>query len=170
MELAGRPDLLRCKRPQSEIVIIQNSAVSMRDQKPLHRGNISFDRGWNFEDVIQMLNERVFFWPGTEGGPISYGLRHFERYAGEKPVILRILSQDMFDKNEDQEPQFCPYNSGSPRCSNGLGSPRGPKTFVTCEVAEFTASKVVEVTYVLKALLPRKVEISDCPQGPWRPL
>ena len=43
--------------------------------------------GFVFEDLVEILNGRVFFWPGAVGGPISYGVRHFERYQNEKPVI-----------------------------------------------------------------------------------
>src|SRR6185295_17449394 len=100
--------------------------------------------------LLKAINERVFFWPGTEFRPISYGIRHFERYRSERPVILRCKSDLLFN-TPGQEPEFCKYNSGSPRCSNGIGSPRGPDTFVPASRAMFSAAKAVEVTFAKSA-------------------
>lgn len=170
MKQAGDGLFLRRKRATSVVVRIGRSQVTIRDQRPLHRGNITFESDWSFEDVIESLNERVFFWPGNHNGPISYGERHFERYVDEHPVIVRIPTEDLFASNSTAEPTFCRYNSGSPRCSQGVGSPRGPRTFLSCASADFTAGKVVEVTFVQNVELPRSTELSDSAFGPWRPL
>lgn len=126
--------------------------------------------GWDFEDVLQSLNERVFFWPGTATGPISYGKRHFERYVDESPAILRISTAESFNANSNIDALYCRYNSGSPRCSNGLGSPRGPNTFVSSADADYTPSKVVEVTFLDQVVLPAMVEVGDSATGPWQSL
>src|SRR5713226_8687082 len=87
MQKAGDKTHFRCKRPSSIRLQIEEVTIYIRDQNPLHAGNIQLLKGWSFEDVIQTLNERVFFWPGTQDGPIAYGVRHFERYANESPVL-----------------------------------------------------------------------------------
>ena len=142
--------------------------VIVRDQGPLHRGNIELRGGWDFQDVLADLNGRVFFWAGTERGPSAYGLRYFERYRSEGLAVLRVRCEELLAANAGRRPEFCRYNSGSPRCSGGAKSPRGPETFAAAEAADFTAGKVVEVTYADKAKLPARVDVGASPTGPWR--
>lgn len=157
-----------CDRRRSATILnVDSEQVHIRDQAPLHRGNIRLEGGWSFARLLQELNRRVFFWPGTSVGPIAYGVRHFERYANERPVILRVPCADILAGNAKNLPFFCKYNSGSPRCTNGVGSPRGPATFVKCNKATFRPSQVVEVTFQRQVALPHSVEISDSPYGGW---
>lgn len=116
---SGRGDLLRVKRRDHELITIGDDVIRVRDQAPLHEGNAAFPVGYTFGDFIENLNSRVFFWPGNCDGPISYGIRHFERYRDERPVIIRASVESVMKANPDAEPQFCAYNSGSPRCSKG---------------------------------------------------
>jgi hypothetical protein len=168
--LATNPPPLNGKRKNHLPLDVDGEAIFLRDQAPLHQGNMRLLDGWTFQDVIDDLNNRIFFWPGRATGPISYGIRHFERYEHERPIIIRISSADLFAVNSRRPPEFCRFNSGSPRCSGGVGSPRGAGTFVTAAVAEFTAGKVVEVTFRREISLPRQVEIGNFPLGPWRAL
>lgn len=154
------------KRYDMVTVTIDGYTIDLRDQQPLYEGKTRLEGGWTFEDLIVALNSQVFFWPGWDEKPIGYGTRHFQRYEADGPVILRVRTEDMFDANS-AEPFFCKYNSGSPRTTQGRGSPRGPSTFVRCVQAAFTPSNVVEVTYEGTATLPNRVESSDSPFGPW---
>jgi uncharacterized protein DUF7002 len=86
----GRTDLLRRRRPEQVVVKADDHEVSLRDQEPLHRGNVILRGGWSFDDLVEALNSRVFFWPGTADGPNDYGRRHFGRYRVEEPVIVRL--------------------------------------------------------------------------------
>jgi hypothetical protein len=146
---------------------MNGQSIDVRDQQPLYQGKTRLEGGWTFADLIRQLNERVFFWPGWEHKPISYGERHFERYVGDQPAIIRIRTKELFDANSTASPLFCKYNSGSPRTTQGLGSPRGPNTFVECHSATYTASNVVEVTFVKMVRLPDVIESADSPFGPW---
>lgn len=69
------------RRPESVVIPLPQGGGQrhIRDQFPLHEGNCALLGGWTFADLVQDLNERVFFWPGTEGGPTDYGRRHFAR-------------------------------------------------------------------------------------------
>lgn len=145
---------LREKRHQHVHLRLGESIVVIRDQAPLYLGNIGFGPGWTFADVIASLNERVFFWPGNDEGPRDYGKRHFERYRDENPAIIRVRTQSMFDCDRNPPPEFCKYNSGSPRCTGGRGSPRNAETFVGALDARYTAGRVVEVTFRDSATLP----------------
>jgi len=147
LEKAGRMDLARARRRESQVVSFNGTSIHIRDQAPLHAGNVALAPGWSFEDLVVHLNEHVFFWPGTKVGPISYGRRHFQRYLGDDNVVLKLPTAQLFRTNTDLGPRFCKYNSGSPRCNGGHPSPRGPSTFV--HAAEFggTPSAVVEVTF-----------------------
>lgn len=170
MERSGRNDLLRARRPDPIPVSVGAGVVWLRDQGPLYKGNVKLSNGYIFEDLVENLNRRIFFWPGTAAGPSSYGKRHFERYQEEKPVILRIRFEALLEANPIATPRYCRYNSGSPRCSNGEKSPRGPGTFVLAAEFNETPSKVVEVTFDTEIRLPANTEFGDRPEGPWKRL
>lgn len=162
---SGNPELLNEKRGQSLSVQLGGKAIHVRDQLPLHRGNVSFAPGWDFRRLLIDLNSRVFFWPGTESRPIDYGIRHFERYRAERPVILRFKSAELIPL-QSVEPHFCKYNSGSPRCSQGKGSPRGADTFTAAPAAKFSAANVVEVTFKSRVSIP-SLQWGESTSGPW---
>jgi hypothetical protein len=148
-------------------IIIDGEEIAIRDQAPLHQGNMKLADGYTFSDFVALLNERVFFWPGSAAGPISYGVRHHGRYAHEQPTIIRVSTADLFAANPSPPPSYCRFNSGSPRCSNGLKSPRSVRTFVHGDGAEFRAAQVVEVTFSDGVNLPDHVEVSTALDGPW---
>ena len=127
-------------------------------------------KGYTFDQFIESLNRRIFFWPGTDASPISYGIRHFERYRSEHPTMLRIDFQSLLSSNPADEPRYCRYNSGAPRCSHGQKSPRGPNTFQSADQFVGTPSAVVEVAFSGPLVLPANVKIGRLPSGPWRPL
>lgn len=166
-EAARRPQEVRARRPHKVTVAIRGDSVIIRDQAPLHAGNASLPDEWGFEDFIALLNEHVFFWPGGADGPISYGQRHFARYASEKPAIIRCLTASLLQRNSKLVPLFCAYNSGSPRCSYGAKSPRGPDTFVSCADASFSAGRAVEIVFKGGIALPRSSQVSMA-GGAWR--
>lgn len=168
-EEAGLTSRLREKRRHHVEIELEGYSLQIRDQAPLHEGNMKLHGGWKFADFIEHLNGRVFFWPGRKDGlPISYGRRHYERYIGESPVVLRVSTDQMFSSNAGLPPEFCRFNSGSPRWTYGNASPRGPETFLTCDRADFGISNVVEVTFPGVVTMPTRVEVGDTPDGPWR--
>lgn len=153
---AGIEPSIRCRRASEEWIRCDGDDVHIRDQAPLHRGNIDLSDGWRFEDLVAYLNEHVFFWPGKPEGPIPHGLRHFKRYAREKAVVLSFDTQELFAANADPGPRFCKYNSGSPRCTGGQRSPRGPGTFLRPSAFPHRAGEVIEVTF------PASVDLHRC--------
>lgn len=171
-EAAGVEHLIRTPRRQSHTVTLGGRSVVVRDQKPLHERNIAFEGGWMMADLLEALAERVFFWPGRRDGPIRHGRNHVKRYQREGAAMLRIDTASLFEAAGDAQPQFCRFNSGSPRCSPGRHSPRGPGTFVAADEADFCPSQVVEVTFRRRAILPpHRVEWRAAdPTSLWQPL
>lgn len=167
---AGQPALLHQRRSGHHTINVNGVAVSLRDQAPLYAGNIEFDAGWTFPQVIALLNQRVFFWPGTATGPIDYGERHYDRYEFERPAVIRVRTQSLFRANPSNLPLFCRYNSGSPRCSGGVRSPRGATTFQTASFNGYLPSKVVEVTFVGSVCLPDDTELRGASWIEWVPM
>jgi hypothetical protein len=154
LEGAGQAAAVRQRRRKSITVGANGKMVHIRDQAPLHAGNMSLPAGWTFEDFVTHLNNHVFFWPGTLDGPIEYGRRHFERYAEEDNLVLVIDTAAMIDANPRPGIHFCRYNSGSPRCTGGNPSPRGPNTFVPAAAYQGNPSSVVEAVFPGGAILP----------------
>jgi len=151
---AGLPGLLPERRPTHHLITVDGVPVRLRDQTPLFSGNIEYEDGWDFAAVVAHLNRRVFFWPGGESGPIDYGKRHHERYEGEQPAVIRVPTASLLRENRGNPPLFSRFNSGSPRCSGGRKSPRGSRTFLEAKRCDFTASEVVEVTFLNEVVLP----------------
>lgn len=180
-EKQGQTRLSNCRKPsqspffarrrlESVPLHVDGTIVYLRDQKPLHKGSIAFASGFTFEELIDLINDRVYFWPGKDGVPIAHGQRHFERYRGEGPALIRVPTADVLDGANAARVEFCKYNSGSPRCVGGKHSPRGPETFVTADRASFTPGSVVEVTFPGGVELPASAEISYRFDGPWKVL
>jgi hypothetical protein len=167
---AARQGRIRSRRPEKLAITVEGSQVLLRDQAPLHEANIEFTGGWTFEDLLGDLNRRVFFWPGSESGPNDYGVRHYERYAVEEPIMIRIAFDSLLERNPETTPLFCRFNSGSPRYSQGRPSPRGPDTFLPASQCIHSPRKVVEVTFLESVVLPDETELSDHVGGPWTPL
>jgi hypothetical protein len=167
-EQAGVKNRVIAKRSGSDSITIGRDKVSIRDQDPLHQGNMALQPECSYADFLEILNARVFFWPGTETGPIPSGLRHFARYQAERPTILRVRTADILTANPKIAPDFCRFNSGSPRWTNGTAAPRGRQTFVSAENADFGAARVIEVTFPRSILLPAVVQTARNPAGPWR--
>lgn len=167
---SDRPGLLRERRRSGERVTVDGAEVHVRDQAPLHAGNVALPPDWAFEDLVKMLNEQVFFWPGDDRGPIAYGLRHFETYAGESPAILRLPFPSIVAANPGNPPRFCRFNSGAPRWSAGRAAARGPDTFQEAAACDVTPGGVVEVTFQGRAVLPPDTQVARSLAGPWQPL
>jgi len=154
MAQSGTRNWMRTRRRGSKELVIDGARVWLRDQDPLHAGNVHLRGGWVFEDYLEELNSRVFFWPGGDDGPIRAGRNHFDRYEDERPVVLRVSTAALFKANRSAEPHFARYNTGAPRCNRGNPSPRGPNTFVSADRFDGTPSKVIELTYRERVILP----------------
>jgi len=167
---SGETGLFRTVRRGHKALAIGDRQVELRDQDPLRAGNIFFSNGWALADLVSHLNDRVFFWPGWDYGPIDSGKNHYARYARENPVILRVSTRKLLAANPGAEALFCHYNSGAPRCicKTRKGSPRGPDTFLPACSFEFGLSGVREVTFKSQVSLPDSTEASPSPFGPWK--
>ena len=149
---AGREDLVRSRRAQA---VALTPGVSIRDQAPLYEGNCGLADGFTFADLIALLNEHVFFWPGTAEGPIRPGRNHIGRYAGsEDVVVLSLPTLALLQANAAVPARCCRYNSGSPRCNRGRRSPRHAGLFVPMSEWEGTPGDVVELVFRGRVVLP----------------
>ena len=162
------------RRKSSCIVRVDGDDVRIRDQKPLHDGNMQLPEGWSFEKFVKFLNSHVFFWPGTAQTPKGSGKGHFRRYVNECPTgsvaVLRVPTKDLFAAN-CASPLFSRYNSGSPRRNRGTRIPRGPNTFVCGNTFPLPPSKVIEVVFRKSAVLLPTICLAILhPDGPdgWR--
>jgi hypothetical protein len=168
IESAGCSGSLRVRRRKHAPIQITGTKAFLRDQDPLHEGEIRFEGGWKMADLVEELNRHVFFWPGTVEKPNGYGIRHFGLYSkSEKPVILRVPTASLLSCNPRLKPHFCRFNSGSPRCVGGKKSPRGPDTFLPADRFPGTSSDVAELTFRGAVQLPALTEYASTPYGPW---
>lgn len=130
----------------------------IRDQGRLFELNIEWQDGCDMREFLQLLNARVFFWPGDENSPIKQGLNFIRRYQNDEHenVAIKICSFQI----EEDTTEFSKYNSGAPRCYDGAGSPRGPNTFQLAASCDYSAGRVVEVAFP-SAVRLQEFEIVD---------
>jgi len=166
LDAAGERHLATQRRIVHRSIAVDGDRLLIRDQMPLAAGAIAFEDGWTLERFVEHINEHVFFWPGTAAGPIRAGRNHFERYRGERPVVIRFGTESV----ERSDFLYCLYNSGAPRCSGGKHSPRGSGTYVPAAQFHGSPSDVIEVVAIGSVALPLASEVADDPTGPWRKL
>ncbi|WP_390621505.1 DUF7002 family protein [Rubripirellula reticaptiva] len=166
LELGSKQEWLRKRREEMLPFRIGDDQVVLTDQRPLTAGNVDFQDGWDVSDLVESVNRRVFFWRGNHDGLLSKDRGHFGTYSerGEQLVFLRIPFGDAVAITENSNPEYCRFNSGGPRCSGGKKSPRGPRTFMEANQADFTFGKVREVVFRDVFYLPDSTEICH---GSW---
>jgi hypothetical protein len=165
LSITDQQDFLRNKREEHSQIVIDNNSFHIRDQRPINIKNLikTLTHGLSAYDFIEILNNRVFFWP-----TISRLSRHYERYSFENPIILKVATRSLISLNMNSE--FCDINSGATRSHpkwNGGPPPRGLDTFLSHDRVNYSINKVAEVTFPDHCLLPRSIFISDTPFGPW---
>ena len=150
--------LLTQRRPGPARIDVSGRPVVLRDQEPLHPGHVALEGGMTFQDLVRLLNERVYFWPGDGRGPVAAGRRHFARCTIKEPadcVVLAVPFAALLEENPGNPPLLTACNSGAPRSHPITGpQPRGPSTFAPAERFEHTACDVVEVTFARGVCLP----------------
>lgn len=165
LSVSDQMNFLRSKRVGHKKLVIDGVEVFIRDQDPislksLAKATLELDSP---QDFLEILNERVFFWPTIKDLSI-----HFERYKDEKPTILRFATNDIIMLNS--EPEFCFLNSGAPRCSphyGGKPAPRNRGTFQKASNFERSHASVREFTILNFSNLPENIWSSNSPYGPW---
>lgn len=167
-DLGNRKDLLQTRRLHCEAVRVGGTEYVVRDQRPLQQGNMLLEDGLSFGEFVEILNSLIFFWPGNERAPIDMGLRHFERYLDENPVVLRVEFKALLDANFGISPKFARVNSGAPRCHPRAGKgQRGHGTFVEPRLFSGTAGDVKEVVFDRRLKLPQRVELGTIRGKSW---
>ena len=166
----GSAATLRERRKGPLVLVVDGQPLRIRDQQPLHAGNIAFEPGWDMPRFVAHLNGFAFFWPGDQRGPIGYGSNHFDRYAdaGESLIVLRVATRALFARNRERAIRFSDCNSGSPRMSNGKPRPRGDATFSVADAFIGTPGQVKEIVIEDFAILPPEVEFAAALEGPWQ--
>jgi hypothetical protein len=62
MRAAGQEALVHQRRGTGVHVLIGEARPHIRDQSPLHPGNVELEAGWTFEDVVALLNRHAFYY------------------------------------------------------------------------------------------------------------
>ena len=143
----------------------KGQAIWLQTQRKLSRGHIELDPDFTFEGLVQLLNSKVFFWPGMNAEePIGYGIRY--RKSNDWPgdsMTIRVPLRYLITSAE-----FSRCNSGSPRTNNGIKAKRGPKTFLPAP--QFVGSLSDVVVFDGRVALPESVEFYDVNRNCWKSL
>jgi hypothetical protein len=145
---------------------INNTIVSIRDQKPISETNLSkcLTNGWTCSDFYDYLNSRVFMWP-----TIKRLESHYNTYSDENPIILRFSTSEIIELNPHVK--FCRLNSGATRSHpkyKGAPPQRGENTFLSANDYGFPAAGVAEATFEQFCNLTREIYISNAPNDVYK--
>ncbi len=144
---AGMGASVRTRRPEAVVIGAGRNRVYVRDQAPLHPGNVRLAGKWAFADLVEELNEHVFFWPAGRRGPNTYGKRLEDKYAGQDQVVMCFGSENLIRLNLARL-RVCACNSGAPRCNPHVGkAERGPATLAKPAAYLGTPGTVIEVAF-----------------------
>jgi hypothetical protein len=154
-----RTETTTARRDSDITAEVDGRRILVRDQRALHRGHVQLSGGWTWETLLNELNARVFFWPGTLDGAEEYGRRLARAYSATEQGALRISFEELIALNPDRPPFFCRFNSGGPRSVAGRKSPRGPDTFLRADQWTGRPSDVVEVSFAGAVRLPPSAEL-----------
>jgi hypothetical protein len=158
--LQDRETFLSTRRAVNTLVGNEYYSFVLRDQAQIKENALRRSLvDCTYEQFINLLNSRVFFWPTLKDVAAHYGT-----YETEGPRILRFNTAEIFALNNP--PMFCKFNSGATRPHqyyNGNPAPRGLNTFVNVENLDCVPSKVREVTFGQFCLLPESLAISESP-------
>lgn len=166
IDLSGNADYQKIKRERRighKEIIIGNESFFLRDQRPISELALSkcLTHKWKVADFLEHLNDRVFMWP-----TLDRLWRHYDRYAGENPVIFRFPSNEIIELNA--QAKFCRLNSGATRANSYLGGKapdRGPNTFLKAEKYDLPVGSVAEVTFEGECDINCKIYTSSTPDG-----
>lgn len=163
---SGCEDHVRIRRREHVLIEIDGHSIHIRDQRPISEKALPkcLEKGLRVPDYYELLNQRVFLWATVERLN-----RHYQRYATERPVLLRFLTEDIVRLNPHIE--FSRLNSGATRANSHLGGiapRRGRGTFQGPGAFDYGISSIVEVTFPFRCVLPEKFELSHTPEGPWK--
>lgn len=139
-------------RQSAESLQVPDGQVQLRDQLPLlKKGQLVLD-GITIEELVELLDSHVYFWPSDNDG-----LASSTKYANEHLALIRVPTADLFKLN--QRPAFCEFNSGGPRATNGKGSRRTRNLFRRAPAFKEPISRVKEIVFHSKAMLPNSAEV-----------
>lgn len=142
LEAAGQADAAWQRRREHLRVRIGNESIHIRDQAPL-KERLLAPGSLDLSGVVRMLNDRVYFWPGTEAGPIFSGRSHFARYLNEDCRVLVVNTREVIGANAERL-QWARCNSGSPGRAPQI---RDGRTFLSPENFEDTPGAVIECVF-----------------------
>jgi hypothetical protein len=171
VEMSGLSDeeqeeFLTSKRIGHKILTWGDQEISIRDQDPINLNLLPrcLIDGVSVGEFINILNQRVFFWP-----TIPRLFRHYSRYEPENPIIIRVRTKDILDLNVGID--LSSINSGATRCHPSYGGnppPRGNETFVPIDDWAENIGSIAEVTILDSCILPDNFQVSNHYNGPWR--
>lgn len=153
LRAAGRADLVAVRRKRDLTVEVDGEPVVLRDQAPLLEGHIRWEQGWDLSRFVTALNQRVFFWPGRWDRPSSRSGANGAAFLGISGVVAVLVPTEAILDLEaiadaaglTPKVELSRYNTGGPRTTAGVKSPRGDSTFVPLGAWEGPPSLVREV-------------------------
>lgn len=165
---AGLRQMGESRREKDVTIQFAGFIIVIRSQQPLNPDCLELDSGMTLGDYVHDLNRRVYFWPGTESGPLEDGKRMISTQKEKGAGILRIPTASLFALNEHVPSFFSPHNTGAAWCKDGKKSHRGEGSFLSCDQFKEAPADVIEAGFEGTTKLPSDTVVAAALTGPWK--
>lgn len=170
LERANRSRFVRQRRTQDLILQVEMLQVLIRNQISLEPSLLDLGPTCTLEEYVACLNSYVFFWPGTTLGPISDGLRMFERTNGTPAVIIRVPTASLIGTNGASPKYVTTCNTGKTWTERGMRVRRDPQVFQCLNAFSGQPASIREICFKGEIRFPDDAELGTGPAGPWTKL
>ena len=164
---AGAQPLAMQRRTTDVVLRLDRDEVIVRNQSPLNPDALDLEGG-TLDAYVQYLNERTYFWPGTELGPVDDGVRLADVDAAA--VVIRVPSRALLEANATTPLEVSSCNSGAAWTVDGRRCRRGVDVFVPLDRFGHTAADIVEISFTHAVRLPPETRYRVAADSPWQPL
>lgn len=143
----------------------------LRNQIALNPDELELPDRDTFEEYVFFLNQRTYFWPGTDAGPVADGLRLIAAHGALRPpIVIRTRTMSLIEENRNQTIQVATCNTGASWRRRDGKTWRARDAVVPLVKYVDDPSAIVELSYLSSARLPRDCEYSTPSVEGWQKL
>lgn len=157
------------RRLGDQCLALHGHQVTLRNQSALDPMALALPDGECLDEYISFLNRRVYFWTGTNRGPVADGLRMLDTHRA-RAVLIRVPTKFLVEQNARVPISLSNCNTGASWLNCGSKTSRTRKHVQCLQQFRGDLDEVVELSYEDFAVLPPTSECAEHLVGPWRSL
>jgi len=158
-------------RASEQTIEVSGRLVVLRNQIALNPDELELSDKDTLEEYVSFLNQRTYFWPGTDAGPVADGLRLIAAHGALRPpIVIRTRTLSLIEENRNQTIQVATFNTGASWRLREGKSWRARDAVVPLAKYADDPGAIAELSYLSGARLPRDCEYSTPSHEGWHKL